>query len=183
MVEVWKRMIYQGIDLGDYYYVSNLGEIRSVKTDKIRKKNIMKTGYYFVSISLGERGKRMLIKVHRAVAETFIKNPNNYPCINHIDGNKLNNNVNNLEFCTSKHNTIHARKLGLANSKSIQKRIIDKTNNIIFNSVADAGNYYADKNKFGDAEAARKNISRALNNNKIAYGIKWDYYEEKELSA
>lgn len=181
MEEIWKRMIYQGVDLGDYYYVSNLGEIKNARTGKIRKKNIMKTGYYFVSISLGKRGKYMLIKVHRAVAETFIENPNNYPFINHIDGNKLNNNVNNLEFCTPKYNSQHARRLGLASSKSIQKRIIDTTNNIIFESVTDAGNYYANKHKTGNPEAARLNISNALNHNGTAYGIKWEYYDREKI--
>ena len=97
---IWKRMIYHGKDLGDFYLVSNTGEIKGVKTGKIRKKNINHEGYYFVVISLGSRENKPLIKIHRAVAETFIGNPNDLPVINHKDGNKLNNNVENLEFCT-----------------------------------------------------------------------------------
>ena len=101
-------MIYHGEDLGDYYLVSNTGEIKGVKTGIIRKKNTNHEWYYFVVVSLGSRNDKPLIKVHRAVAETFLQNPNNYPVINHIDRNKLNNNVENLEFCSYSYNTIHA---------------------------------------------------------------------------
>lgn len=53
------------------------------------------------------------VQFHRIVAATFIPNPLNKPCINHIDGNKSNNNINNLEWCTHSENTIHAYKTGL----------------------------------------------------------------------
>lgn len=53
------------------------------------------------------------VKIHRLVAETFILNPLGKPCVNHIDGNKLNNNVNNLEWVTISENTMHAYKNGL----------------------------------------------------------------------
>jgi hypothetical protein len=105
---IWKRMIYHGEDLGDFYLVSNIGDIKGVKTGKIRSKNINHEGYYFVSVSLGSRDIKPCIKVHRAVAETFLDNPNNYPMINHKDGNKLNNHVENLEFCTNQENIMHA---------------------------------------------------------------------------
>lgn len=113
MKEVWKRLIYHGEDLGNWYEVSNLGNIRNVKTGRIRKLNTLQKGYYFVGASLGSRNAKLCIKVHRAVAETFIPNPNNLPVINHIDGNKLNNVVENLEWCTHKHNIHHAMEHGL----------------------------------------------------------------------
>jgi len=67
--------------------------------------------YYAVDLWKNNKGKTF--NVHRLVAETFIDNPNNYKYINHIDGNKLNNNVSNLEFCTQCHNMKEAYRIGL----------------------------------------------------------------------
>lgn len=168
---VWKRLIYHGKDLGDYYLVSNYGEIKGVKTGKIRKKNVNHEGYYFVCVSLGSRDNKPLIKVHRAVAETFLDNPNNYPAINHKDGNKLNNYVENLEFCTYQENTIHAVKKHLINYDSVKKKILRLDDGLIFNSITEAGRFI-DINNYGKTSA---NISRALNKNGTAYGSKWAY--------
>ena len=111
--EEWRRLIYQGKDYGNWYEVYNYGEIRNSKTKKVRKKNILKTGYYFVSGSLGSRKNKITFKVHKAVAETFINNLNNFPIINHKDGNKLNNRIDNLEWCTAQYNVQHAFDNGL----------------------------------------------------------------------
>lgn len=113
MKEIWKRLIYHGKDYGEWYEVSNLGNIRNARTHRVRKLNVLPKGYAFVGVSLGSRDNKPLFKVHRAVAETFIPNPNNLPVINHIDGNKLNNVVENLEWCTHQENTIHAYANGL----------------------------------------------------------------------
>ena len=113
MSELWKRLIYHGIDYGDYYEVSNLGEIRNAKTKKLRKKNVLTTGYYYINVSLGGRDKKKIIKVHRAVAETFLSKVDDCNIINHIDGNKLNNVVSNLEWCTTSYNLQHAYDNGL----------------------------------------------------------------------
>lgn len=64
-------------------------------------------GYYSVGI------RRKTYMVHRLVAQAFIPNPENKPCVNHIDGNKLNNHVSNLEWCTVQENNLHARQTGL----------------------------------------------------------------------
>lgn len=106
---MWKRLLYRGEDLGDYYEVSDAGEIRNSKTKYVRRKNINHEGYYFVSISLGSRENKRTIKVHIAVADTFLDRKDEM-VINHIDGNKLNNCVDNLEFCTQKENYYHAKK-------------------------------------------------------------------------
>lgn len=112
-MEIWKGVIYQGIDYSDRLEVSNEGRLRNAKTKRIYKLQISPQGYYQKSTSLGSKDKRKVFTVHRCVAETFLKNPNNYPIINHIDGNKLNNKVSNLEFCTYSYNTKHAIKMGL----------------------------------------------------------------------
>lgn len=101
------------------YQISNLGRIRNLYLrygqgykyisykPKILKGSIFNNGYLMVSL------KRKKCLVHRLVAETFIPNPKNKPFVNHIDGNKLNNNVDNLEWCTFKENIQHAFKTGL----------------------------------------------------------------------
>jgi hypothetical protein len=111
--EIWKRLIYQGKDYGDFYEISNYGNIRNSKTHKVRRNNILKTGYYFVSGSLGSRDIKITFKNHKAVAETFIDNPNNLPMVNHKDGNKLNNYIDNLEWCTNAENLQHAARNNL----------------------------------------------------------------------
>lgn len=78
-------------------------------------------GYYIVTL-VSEKGKRKNKRVHRLLMETFVPNPNNYPQVNHIDGNKLNNSLSNLEWCTAKHNTQEAIRLGLSKPKEQPSR-------------------------------------------------------------
>lgn len=182
MIEEWRGLIYQNNDYSQYYEVSNFGKLRNTKTHKILKQTIGKTGYYGYCGSLGSRQKKKMFKIHKAVAETFIENPNNYEVINHIDGDKLNNNVNNLEWCTYQHNYNHAVKLGLmqnnfnSRQKAIEKikkkvrGINIKTNDIkIFASTSDAAKFLGDITK-------RTHISDVANGKrKIAYGYKWEW--------
>lgn len=120
MNEVWKDIAgYEGI-----YQVSNLGRVRSLdrtyylKNGRTQsaKGRIMafydtKDGYK--GVKLRTTKSRVSFRVHRLVAEAFIANPFNYPCINHKDENKQNNVVENLEWCTQKYNmnfgTLHHR--------------------------------------------------------------------------
>lgn len=96
--------------------VSDCGTVKSLKTGKEFKQSINEFGYKNVSVPTGEKGKTYKRKVHRLVAQTFIPNPENKREVNHIDGNKLNNHVSNLEWVTSKENKTHAWDNGLYTS-------------------------------------------------------------------
>lgn len=119
-MEIWKDIKgYEG-----YYQISNLGGIKSfprngtISTVYMLKPTLTKNGYYKVTLSKPNNTTYLL--VHRIVAETFIPNPENKPEVNHIDGDKLNNCVDNLEWCTSKENITHSIKTGLKpNDKGI----------------------------------------------------------------
>ena len=110
MQEVWKDVV--GFE--NIYQISNYGRLKSFKNNKngYILKNNNKNGGYF-SVVLEYKNKLKHTKIHRLVAETFIPNPNNYKIINHKDGNKQNNNVENLEWTTQKQNFEHAKKIGL----------------------------------------------------------------------
>ena len=107
MNEIWKQVVgYEGL-----YEVSNLGKIKSFYISKNILKNCAERDGYFV-IGLNKKKKRKQFKVHRLVAQAFIPNLENKPCVNHIDNNPQNNNIFNLEWCTYKENTQHSLKQG-----------------------------------------------------------------------
>lgn len=83
------------------YYISAFGEVYSARSNKILKKNL-RNGYYYVT--LYDDKSKVHKYIHRLVAENFISNKESYPMINHKDENKLNNEANNLEWCTSEYN-------------------------------------------------------------------------------
>ena len=94
----------------EYYEASDKGEIRKKSNNYILKQNI-RNGYNSVCLYCPSTKKKSTKNVHRIIAETFIqKNPSeeHNKCVNHKDGNKLNNNVENLEWCSYKENTNHA---------------------------------------------------------------------------
>lgn len=97
---------------GDYL-ISDDGEVISIKNNNYRilKQRINSRGYYYVNLC--KNGNYKSVSTHRIVGRHFVDNPNNYNVLNHIDGNKLNNNYNNLEWCTLSHNSKEASRLGL----------------------------------------------------------------------
>tara|TARA_R110002020_G_scaffold51712_1_gene146201 strand:- start:241 stop:762 length:522 start_codon:yes stop_codon:yes gene_type:complete len=97
------------------YQVSNNGRVKSLNYKRSKKEGFLKPstsrGYEHVELSL--RGKSYTMSVHRLVCIAFLENIENKTCVNHIDGVKTNNNLNNLEWCTHSENNIHAIKKGL----------------------------------------------------------------------
>lgn len=126
--EIWKPVVgYEG-----YYEVSNIGNVRSVdryvestttrprfRKSQPTKKHLDKYGYFVVYLQKHSTCKT--IKVHRLVAEAFIPNPNNYPCVNHKNEVKTDNFVQNLEWCTVKYNNGYGTR-----GQKISDALIDK---------------------------------------------------------
>lgn len=151
MEEIWKTVVYQG-DVFDNFEVSNLGRIRNVSTGNVLKQFINKLGYYQVCVSLGGRNNKKIFKTHKAVAETFISNSENKLVVNHIDGNKLNNNVDNLEWVTYSENSQHAWDNGLINSDGT--KVLRKLSNKQVEYIRN--NYIPGDKEFGCRALSRK---------------------------
>lgn len=120
MKEIWKDIAgYEGL-----YQVSNYGRIKSlerlektvgiVKQRRRGERMLKETNVYgYRNVCLANNGYKRTVRVHRIVAKTFIPNPDRKLEVNHIDGNKANNRVDNLEWCTRKENSLHSvRVLG-----------------------------------------------------------------------
>ena len=147
-----------------YYQASRYGEIRSLSREtEYTKNNSLQSGFYkgrilklhkgddgYMHCSLSVEGKLTLAAVHRLVAATFIPNPDNKPHVNHIDGNKTNNNVDNLEWVTRSENMQHAKANHLWNPKLCGQiscnnagiPVVCTTDNLSFESISKAANYY-----------------------------------------
>jgi hypothetical protein len=119
-MEVWRKI--DGYD----YAVSSFGNVKNIITGKILKQNINTSGYY--SINLYNKKKRFSFRIHRLVALAFIENPRNKNCVDHCDGNKLNNQVNNLRFATKQENNRN-RKLTDKNTSGVKGVHFEKDRN------------------------------------------------------
>ena len=128
---IWKDIKgYEGL-----YQVSNTGKIRNTKTKYILKPVTQSNGYMKVCLTKNRIQKNKTI--HRLVAETFIPNTSNLPCINHKDENKTNNNANNLEWCTQEYNTKYSRQLHPTKIKQ-DKSVICIETKIVYTSINQA---------------------------------------------
>jgi hypothetical protein len=114
-IEKWKDV--EGWD--GIYSVSDTGKIRNNKTGKLRKFRKEKLGY--LSVDLWNRGFMKRLKIHRLVALAFIPNMDSKPQVNHKDGNKENNSVENLEWNTAQENSQHAYQTGLSQAITGEK--------------------------------------------------------------
>ena len=176
MSEMWKDIEgYEGI-----YQVSNLGRVKSLsrntknqyRNSEIVKSKEIRNGYYSVTLFKNEKGKHFTI--HRLVAKAFIPNPYNKPQINHIDGNKLNNNVSNLEWCTQQENTIHAYKNNLINPYTTKVIQYDKNMNFIkeWNSIKEV------EKELNINHSNIVTVCKMNTNRKYAGGFIWRYKED-----
>ena len=119
IIEEWKL-----IDGFEKYEISNKGRIRRLYLKGYRyRKPVIQSGYCSVTFSIGLKFKKY--QIHRLVALAFIDNKYNKPCVNHIDGNGLNNNISNLEWCTYSENEKHSYRVLGKKSNGINCRKID----------------------------------------------------------
>lgn len=106
-----KISVKQRILFKDYILYED-GRIYSNKVNRFLRPTFDKKGYMVVSLT-NEKRKSKQYKLHRLLALSFIPNPNNLPQVNHKDGNKGNNSLNNLEWCDNSYNQLHSYKIGL----------------------------------------------------------------------
>lgn len=166
-----KKMIQTKI-LNDFpnYVIYSDGRIWSNTSNLFMKFSATKDGY-LGTVLTDKDGKRVAIKIHRLVAMAFLPNPNNYPHVNHIDENKNNNDVNNLEWCSPQYNELFgSHQKVLLNPPQSIKMLDPNTNEVIkiFETMGEA-------DRFLQKTSAHSNIIKCLRGErKTAYGYKWE---------
>lgn len=171
--EIWKSVKgYEGL-----YEVSNFGRVRSLPRNttsgKILKPVKTKEGY--LRVDLSKKGRGNLSFVHRLVAETFLDNPDNLPCVNHRDENPLNNRVENLEWCTHLYNMNYGtrnERIGISNKNG-------KLSKTVYQYTLD-GEFVREWESTSEIQRQtgwwNGNISNCcLGRTKTAYGFRWSY--------
>ena len=159
------------------YLINKLGEIKNTRLNKIKKVGVGKRGYPVVSLRIGK--KQFLRTVHILLARTFLPNPEMLPQVNHIDGNKLNYRLSNLEWCTARENNLHARRTGLHTSDGDKRVSQIKGDKIIavYRSVSEASRQTG-INRANIANVARGYITKKGLHLLTAGGFKWRYVNE-----
>lgn len=162
-------------DLQQRYKITKDGNVINKTTGKIKSFYISNNGYKRVSLWIDGKQKKM--SIHRLVALTYIPNPNNLPQINHKDGNKLNNNVDNLEWCNQEHNTKEAYKIGLIKSSTTKVNQYDLEGNFIkqWNSIKEA----CDELNLNHANISV--VCKGNTNRKQVGGYIWKYGKEENI--
>ena len=178
--------IFKPIDGFDKYFVSNMGNVKSDKTNRLLKVQ-KKIGYSTVGLSI--INKRYCFLIHRLVAKAFIPNPENKLTVNHINHNTHDNRVENLEWSTSKEQNDHNYKTETKKRQTNRARSVvcfDKsTNEKIqeFRSLTEASVWLNEKSNSNNVESCLAGIRGSLNNNWMCKGYIWKYndLENKNL--
>jgi hypothetical protein len=165
--EIWKQVVLKNVDMKNkQYFVSNLGRFKNSYGTIMNNYKVNDNGYIRVYIL------NKTYALHRLVALTFIENPESKEQVNHIDGNKLNNAVINLEWNTCAENNLHKFKIGLGNNFTRKITQYDLQMNKIkdFNSIIEASK---------ELKIGKSNIRGVLTNyRKTAGGFIFKYLEE-----
>lgn len=168
MIELWK--IIPGFSR---YEASNTGNLRSLNYKRSGKTKILTpavSGGYFKTVLLSDSGIYKTIKVHRIILLTFLGDSQLE--VNHIDGNKINNNLSNLEYCTHSENIKHAFRIGLEKAKRGEESSSAKLTNKEVKEIREYAELYGKlKNrkilakKYGVCESTLKDIASKRRNN------------------
>lgn len=118
LVSTWevKKMKWVKIKRNDNYSINENGEVRNDNTGRIKSAFVSK-GNGYLMIDLWENNKSSKVPLHRLIAEAFIPNPNNKPCVDHIDGNRQNNAIENLRWATYSENNSRFETVGVRSEK------------------------------------------------------------------
>ena len=181
-------MTWIKIDRNDNYSVNELGEVRNDNTGHLKKPFVNKNNGY-LNVDLWKDNKSHKVTIHRLVAEAFIPNPNNKPCIDHEDGNRQNNSIDNLRWATYSENNSRFNTNGVRSDKITVTHYIERRKKrgggheawicsdkiMHFNSITDGANYF---------ECTVGNISFLLKSGKIGRrgkmrGYKFEYDNKK----
>lgn len=181
MQEIWRDVVgYEGL-----YKVSNLGNVLSIprRGTHLRKEHLLKqykTKKGYLNVFLVKKCKSFYTGTHRLVAQAFIPNPKNKQQVNHIDGNKENNCVDNLEWVTNQENMDHSWRIGLRNKDKIYKSGKDNKLSIKINQYSINGNliktWFCLKDVERELGFSPANICACCKHRRnIAYGYIWRY--------
>lgn len=165
------------------YSVNEEGKIKNNISGRIKKPSICKNGYFYVDLYDGNVRKKYT--VHRLIAETFLPNPENKPCINHIDKNRKNNSITNLEWCNYSKNNVGVRS-ELIKAVKYEEVRKEKCGShvcwgnvlkiIFFKSITETAEYF---------KCSVSNISQMLKQNSIGRrgiirGYKFEYCKKRK---
>ena len=161
----------------DGYFINKEGQIKSTRSFKGTQEKILKPSKNqqgYITYNLMRGGKVFRKPLHRLLMETFKPNKDNLPCINHIDGNILNNSLDNLEWCTYGHNEKEAYRLGLKQSRIKPKQVVQLSKDYKIENVFESLQQI--EKSFGYSSG---NIAQVCNKKrKSAYGYIWRYADE-----